>query len=306
MLANSHRMTHRSLPRVWRNAVIVTAGALMSSTVLGLGCVTADSGEATESFDAGSSSAAQLTGSGSGAGSATGGQTDGMGATSSPGSSGVADSTSSGPDALPETSGDTTGTEAQGVCDDFERVRLGADWDVVFPQGGDQVRIIDESDLGLGPGPQGFFIVRWQAETFSDDQFAEAEIPLDPTPGWVNQVFVRWGPDLARYAFHYNADPGQKGFGNWEFKFDGVAGPQTRIIASALADVTPGPGDILRVEVEGSTLRGYLNGELMLEAADDALTSGSPGMAARWATGNMANQISARVWESWCGGSLND
>ena len=40
------------------------------------------------------------------------------------------------------------------------------------------------------------------------------------------------------------------------------------MFATAPATETPQPGDTLRVEVEGYTLRGYLNGVLVLEAED--------------------------------------
>jgi hypothetical protein len=74
----------------------------------------------------------------------------------------------------------------------------------------------------------------------------------------------------------------------------------------AATDV-PLPGDTIRVEVEGYTLRGYHNGQLVLEAEDTDATKiaeGDTGLAARWATGNMGTDQAAKVWESWAGGSL--
>jgi hypothetical protein len=207
--------------------------------------------------------------------------------------------------------GGSGGTASDSAADDFERARLSGDWVVIFPlPPNDQVRIIDDSDLGMGPGPQGFFLVNWRATTFAPDQFCEGTIPLDVNVNWLHQVYVRWRvADGARYGFHYNGDPGQPGFGNWAFKYDGVPSAQTRVIAETPATLItpPGPGDTLRIEVEGFELRGYKNGSLVLSATDtDAsqIGEGEPGLAARWATGNQATTADAKVWEAWAGGSL--
>ena len=201
------------------------------------------------------------------------------------------------------------GTPADVASDDFERTTLGSSWTIVFPDpGNDQVRILDASDLGMGPGPQGFFLANWTQRAFAADQFCEATIPTDATAGWAYMVYVRWrSSDRARYGFAYDNDPSQPNFGDWIFKYDGVPGPDTRIIASTPAGDTPQPGDTLRVEIVGYTLRGYLNGTLVLEATDGDVTKiadGVPGLAARWAVGNQSTTNPAKVWESWAGGSL--
>lgn len=237
----------------------------------------------------------------------TGGdETQGSGAvtTTEDSSTGPDGGASTGPD------GSTTGG-AVAMQDDFERSELGPNWAVIFPPppNDDQVQIIDDSDLGMGPGPQGFFLVNWRGSEFTPDQFCEATIPEDVTDGWAHQVYVRWREDDgARYGFGYNNDPGQTQFGNWYFKYDGVPSAETRVFATADAGgVTPQPGDTIRVEVEGYTLRGYFNGDLVLEATDEdpsKIAAGEVGLAARWATGNQSTDVSAKVWESWSGGDL--
>jgi hypothetical protein len=196
-----------------------------------------------------------------------------------------------------------------GTTDDFERTSLGPNWEVVYPvPPNDQVRIVGDSDLGMGPGQFGFFLVDRIAPVFGADQFGEATIPTDVTAGWAHQVYVRRrASDGARYGFGYDNDPGQPNFGDWYFKYDGVPGPQTRMFVTAPATVTPVPGDTIRVEIRGYTLRGYLNGALVLEGTDtDAsrIADGVPGLAARWAIGAMPTTSTAIVWESWAGGSL--
>jgi len=253
--------------------------------------------------------------SGGSTGSATPGTTGTTGGTSTTGKATTGSTTTGTATTGGTTTGGTTtgaGTTGGGLeaFDDFERSELGPAWRVVFPPppNDTQVQILDDSDLGMGPGPQGFFLVNWVGSSFAPDQFCEATIPLDAGPDWIYQVYVRWREDdAARYGFHYNGDPGQDTFGQWVFKYDGVPSPETRIIASTPATTIPGPGDTLRVEVEGFTLRGYLNGELVLEAEDtdpSRIAAGEVGLAARWATGNMGTPAPVKVYEAWAGGEL--
>ncbi len=224
-------------------------------------------------------------------------------------SSSSSDADGSSGSAETDDAGSTSDGDSDAVLDDFERESLGPDWAVIFPPPpNDQVAIIDGSDLGMLPGPQGFFLVNYRGETFGPDQFCEATIPLDVVGDWAHQVYVRWRPrDGARYGFGYDNDPGQEFFGSWYFKYDGVPSAQTRVFATA-PGVLPQPGDVLRVEVEGLSLRGYHNGRLVLEATDtdpSQILDGEPGLAARWATGNQSTAQTAKVWEDWAGGTLD-
>jgi hypothetical protein len=263
----------------------------------------------------GSSTGGASTGGSSTGGTSTGGTSTGgtsTGGTSTGGTSTGGTSTggtSTGGAAGAGATGGAAGAPSDTACDDFERPSLGSDWTVIYPPApNSQVQIIDSSDLGMGPGPQGFFIVNWTKQTFSADQFCEATIPADATAGWAHGVSVRWrASDSARYMLAYDNDPNQPLYGNWILKYDGVPGPQTRIIANIASTAEPQPGDTLRIEVQGYTLRGYLNGTKVLEGADtDAskIADGPPGLAARWANGNTSTAANAKVWESWCGGSL--
>jgi hypothetical protein len=207
--------------------------------------------------------------------------------------------------------GDGSGGGVASGADDFERASLGSNWTIAYPTSGNQVQIIDDGVLGMAPGPQGFFLVNWTGSVFAADQYSEVVIPLDATPGWAYQPYVRWrSSDRARYGFGLDNDPNQpQYYDKWYFKFDGVAGSETRMFG--LVDNTtgrqPGPGDRLRVEIRGYTLYGYWNGQLMTTATDTAtnrIADGVPGMAARVANGNQSITQPAKVWESWAGGSL--
>jgi hypothetical protein len=198
------------------------------------------------------------------------------------------------------------------ASDDFERAGLGANWSISFPADGSQVHILENSDLGMNPGPQGFFLANWVGGTFDADQFCEAVIPVDAAPDWARQVYVRRrASDGARYGFGFDNDPTQgQYYRKWYFKYDGVPGPETRMFGVVdQGPESPGPGDTLRLEIRGYTLSGYWNGRLMATASDAAaanrIANGVPGLAARLANGNAALSQAAKVWESWKGGNVN-
>jgi hypothetical protein len=191
--------------------------------------------------------------------------------------------------------------------DDFERSALGSNWRVLA--GGASTDIINNSDLGLIDNSARFGLVSWSATAFTADQFSEAVISPDKNVEMLTQVFVRWRQgDLARYAFHYAGDPRQEDvFGRWEIKYDGVPTPQTRTLAMSELVPPPAPGDTLRIEVAGFTIKGFHNGIEVIFATDtDAskISSGEPGVAYRWATDLVAGVYPAPVWESWTAGSL--
>ena len=196
------------------------------------------------------------------------------------------------------------------ASDDFERSALGPNWMISFPASGNQVQIIGNSDLGMVAGPQGFFLANWAGAAFGPDQYCEAVIPLDAPPNWAHQVYVRRrSDDAARYGFGFDNDSTQTlYYKKWYFKYDGVAGPQTRMFGVVDKEPqAPRPGDTLRVEIIGYTLYGYWNGRLMATATDTAsnrIANGVPGLAARVANGNQAITQSVRIWEMWRGGTL--
>ena len=253
---------------------------------------------------------------GAGGGAGAGG-IGGGGGTSGAGASGIGGGTSGadgigggGGKAGSGGTGGSGGGVGQAVSDDFERATLGSKWEVVYPTGADkaQVQILANSDLGMLKGNQAFFLIDWVGNTFSADQYCEATTAQDAPAGWAYMVYVRRRTsDGARYGFVYDNDPSQPNYGDWIFKYDGVPGPQTRVFASVKATTIPKLGDTLRVEIVGYTLKGYLNGGLVLQATDTDATkiaSGRPGLASRLATGNGSLGVDSKVWEAFAAGDL--
>jgi hypothetical protein len=178
------------------------------------------------------------------------------------------------------------------AVDDFERPLLGPNWTVYS----DDVGIVNASDLGvLSRGQLG--IAAWSASRFSADQFCEAEVSSDADLRGGVQVFVRRrSSDRQRYGFHWN--PRDR---RWEIKRDG--GPAAPVLVTGGGSPLA-PGDTIRVEAVGTTLRGFRNGALVLTASDSVITeAGEPGIAINLNLEPVA-RFPAPFVEIWRGGSL--
>lgn len=179
--------------------------------------------------------------------------------------------------------------------DCFERPELGSNWAVY---NGD-VGIVHERDLGIlsrDAPMRGLGIVAWRATEFAADQFSEAVISSDADANAVLQVFVRRStPEGHRYGFHWNPAGG----GRWEIKRDG--GPDTVVLA-VVPSPPPGPGDTLRVEAAGDTIKGFHNGTEIVRAVDSALRE--PGQAGMVLNVARVERFGAPMVSRWTGGSL--
>lgn len=205
------------------------------------------------------------------------------------------------------------------ISDDFTRASLGANWTV--PAGASQCGIVGGDSLGMAAGAGSFFLATWTGTKFFANQWCEAQIspsapPSDPysVSSYLEQLYVRCGAGGGpRYGFGYDGDPLQVNFGDWIFKYDGVPTPQTRVFASTPALVLPVPGDTLRLEIVGYTLKGYLkqlgssNYVKVLEGTDTDVTKiafGSPGLAGRLASGGGDPlAVPTKVYKSFSGDS---
>lgn len=196
------------------------------------------------------------------------------------------------------------------ISDDFNRVSIGPNWTINF--GASQCQIIS-ANLGMGAGANSFFLATWTGTQFYADQWCAAQISVDAPSDYLEQVYVRRDNATgARYGFGYDGDPSQPNFGEWIFKYDGVAGPSTRVFASSPALVLPEAGDTLMVQISGYTLRGYIKKlgssiyTKVLEGTDtdpSKIPYGSPGLAARLAAGNLPLASPVKIWKSFSGDS---
>lgn len=201
--------------------------------------------------------------------------------------------------ALACSSGVGPGSDASSASDDFERAQLGPSWNTAF---GSAAGIIGGKDFGaLSPGPVS---VDWVPAQFAADQYSEVVVASGKDPNMMVQPHVRrQSGTLARYGFHHNSEKSPQ---VWEIKYDGVPTADVRILAS-LASSAPVAGDVIRIEARGREISGYLNGQRILAATDNApdaiLGTGGTGITARLESGTSTTYPTA-IAASWTGGSL--
>jgi hypothetical protein len=181
------------------------------------------------------------------------------------------------------------------VSDDFARPELGDHWAV---HNGD-VGILGGRDLGLrtkNAPMHGLGIVAWRATTFSANHFCEAVLSPDADPAAVFQVFVRRTADGQRFGFHWYD-------GRWGLKRDGL--PNGASLAHDVPGPRPVPGDRLRIESVGGTLRGLHNGIEVIRGTDAVLAAlrepGQPGLVLH--AYHVARTPTA-FYRQWCAGGL--
>ena len=128
----------------------------------------------------------------------------------------------------------------------------------------------------------------WSASTFSSDQFAQASLP--------NSSGTQYGPGIAVRL------SGSKGYFLWYgnssntvslWRMDSSSS-ETQLKQSASLTVSPS-SDVWKIQAVGSTISGYQNGKLVVQATDTNIKSGSPGVWLYYSS----NQI-----DNWSGGDV--
>ncbi|MEK6675579.1 MAG: hypothetical protein AABZ47_07985 [Planctomycetota bacterium] len=172
------------------------------------------------------------------------------------------------------------------AVDDFERESLGSNW--LSTQG--TLTILNGSDLGIQA--TGIGIIAWQGSSFSADQYGEGEIASGWNPQTSLQLNVRLNTSSgARYGLRW------LGGGTMELRY--TASGQSVLLGTATGQ-TLVAGDTLRLEAQGTTLRGFKNSSQIIIATDSNLSSGTAGIAFSADSGS----VPAVCLESWTGGSL--
>ena len=158
------------------------------------------------------------------------------------------------------------------ATDDFNRADggLGANWSTAW---WGSFAVASNAAQVTAAGNAAF--AYWNADTFDDDQWAEATFVPGSGQGDNAAVMVRAsgsGSSPSGYYFTYDPD-------NWSGRY-----ALTKAVAGTFTDLgeVTGVGFIasvdLRIEVVGTTITGYSNGVEVLSATDSSLTSGAPGM----------------------------
>ena len=172
------------------------------------------------------------------------------------------------------------------VSDNFDRAdgALGSNWTTVSGTGAPQI-VSNTLRVGTAGALSSAY---WSASTFSSDQFAQASLP--------NSSGTQYGPGIAVRL------SGSKGYFLWYgnssntvslWRMDSSSSG-TLLKQSASLTVSPS-SDVWKIQAVGSTISGYQNGKLVVQATDANIKSGSPGVWLYYSS----NQI-----DNWSGGDV--
>jgi hypothetical protein len=182
----------------------------------------------------------------------------------------------------------TTATTPTGTplaaADNFNRadnLNLGAAWDPYT--GRNALQLVGNSVRGSGIG--GDNVESYNAVPLPNNQWSQATLT-----GWNGTIYhnahvsVRLSTNLATltgYVGRVGSD-NKASIGKW-----------TAGVFSVLASVpyTPGVGDILRIEAEGTTLRFFVNNVLRVSTTDASYASGRPGLTIYIDGGGTVGQV---------------
>lgn len=181
------------------------------------------------------------------------------------------------------------------ATDNFNRAAIGANWQGLFTFDGDLT--IQASTVVRGTGTHN--PSRWNgAGTFANDQYS------------IVTIVAFGGIDVADYYFGVIArasadvDSGATNTRDfYEMIVQDVSAKRielaktvngTRTILASSATSSFANGDTIEIECEGTAIRGYRNGSVVLSATDSDLASGKPGLI-----GSDANTM-----DNWEGGDI--
>ena len=172
------------------------------------------------------------------------------------------------------------------VSDTFTRANgaLGSNWTTVAGTAAPQI-VSNTARPGTASKVNSAY---WSATTFGNDQFAQATMPNSSASQFGPGIAVRLSSSKG-YFLWYGNSPNTVSL--WRMD---SASSWTQLKASGALTVKPS-SDVWKIQAVGSTISGYQNGNLVVQATDTKITSGSPGIWLDYAT----NQIS-----NWSGGDV--
>ena len=128
----------------------------------------------------------------------------------------------------------------------------------------------------------------WSASTFGNDQFAQASLPASSGTQVGPGIAVRLSSTKGYFLWYGNSS---STVSLWRMD---SSTSWTQLKQSAALTVSPS-SDVWKIQAVGSTISGYQNGKLVVQATDTKITSGSPGVWLYYAS----NQI-----DNWSGGDV--
>ncbi|MBV9795876.1 MAG: hypothetical protein JO016_18270, partial [Actinobacteria bacterium] len=129
-------------------------------------------------------------------------------------------------------------------------------------------------------------VAYWSAAPFGADQFSQGTMPASTGTSYGPGLAVRLSGSRGYFLWYGNS---ASTVSLWRMD---SASSWTQLTTSPTLTVTPAT-DVWKIQVTGSTISGYQNGQLVVQATDTKITTGSPGLWLYYA----ANQI-----DNWSGG----
>ena len=140
----------------------------------------------------------------------------------------------------------------------------------------------------------------WSASTFGADQFAQASLPGSSGTQYGPGIAVRLSSTKG-YFLWYGNSPGTVSL----WRMDGASSPSwTQLAQSAPLTMSPS-SDVWMIQAVGSTISGYHNGNLVVQATDTHYTSGSPGVWLYYSSNQIANWSGGNVTTYQVGGTVS-
>ena len=178
------------------------------------------------------------------------------------------------------------GASATTVSDNFDRADggLGSNWTTVS---GTAAPKIVSNNLRAGTA-SAVNSAYWSASTFGSDQFAQASLPNSSGTQYGPGIAVRLSSTKGYFLWYGNSS---NTVSLW--RMDNSSG-WTQLKQSGPLTVSAS-SDVWMIRAVGSTISGYQNGKLVVQATDTKITSGSPGVWLYYSS----NQI-----DNWSGGDV--
>ncbi|HXZ45973.1 MAG TPA: alpha/beta hydrolase-fold protein [Pseudolabrys sp.] len=177
------------------------------------------------------------------------------------------------------------------VSDNFNRTdgSLGANWTTMTGTLAPQI----VGDLATVPSAEqgSLHSAFWSGNTFSNDQFVQARLPNSSPGTYFGPGLMVRAANSRGYLLWYGNSVNQVTI--WRMD---SAGAWSQLAASSDSLTITPTTDVWRLEASGSTLSGYQNGTLVVQATDVTYADGSPGVWMYYG----GNQI-----DDWSAGDLS-
>jgi hypothetical protein len=166
------------------------------------------------------------------------------------------------------------------VSDNFTRAdgALGSNWTTVT---GTKAPQIVSNTLRAGTAST-LNSAYWSASTFGNDQFAQATLPGSSGSQWGPGLAVRLSSSKGYFLWYGNS---ANTVSIWRMD---SATSWTELKQSSALTITPA-SDVWKIQAVGSTISGYQNGNLVVQATDTKITSGSPGVWLYFSSNQITN-----------------